>query len=525
MKTLLGRSASILVIGACAGMACTFAACGADASTSSASATPPAAPTPTGQLASIKVTLPPTLDPLYSVTASLVFRDAQDRILSSSRFATVWSSSDSSVASVVGGTVAAHLPGTVTITATSSGVSGSAVVHVYWSEDARLLRQPHFTVEVAEHLRFTPLINGHSIPVADIAWTSSNPPIVRPDSAGSFTAIAPGRATIVARFAGLVDSLTVDVIRAAAGFGYFYSGNAFANDLYGPGEFWVPELGKGYSTAGSVSATWGPPYESGPDLGWIGPANWARETVLHAVSLENVPCAAYVTSAYGWIRQGPPLIDCWNASAKVQSVRMEFLAFTPDEFNGTVAALRPAQPAFTTSAGGISESSPTGDSRAYAMPGVPRDSLFWFVTPGADGVTACGITPDEAVPRESVVRVACATESYGPKTPTFYAVGFGADARHHAAPIGFVEVGAGGIRRKMVDGLDILTTESTGGSIEVVVSGARLAEFDRLPAVLVTGISTNPTSCGITEPLHTPTMVRFFATCAGASGLMLGVVY
>jgi hypothetical protein len=323
----------------------------------------------------------------------------------------------------------------------------------------------------------------------------------------------------------LVDSLTVDVIRAAAGFGYFYSGNAFATDLYGTGEFWVPEPGKGYSTAGSVSATWGPPYESSPDLGWIGPGNWAREAVLHAVSLENVPCAAYVTSAYGWIRQGPPLIDCWNARAKVQSVRMEFLAFIPDEFTGTVAALRPAQPAFTTSAGGISESSPAGDSRAYTMPGVARDSVFWFVTPGADGVTACGITPDEAVPREAAVRVACTTESYGPKVPTFYAVGFGADARHGTAPIGFVEVGAGGVRRKMVDGLDIQTMESTGGLIDVVVSGARLAEFDRLPAVLVTAISMNPASCGISEPLRTPTMVRFFATCAGASGLMLGVVY
>lgn len=529
MKTFLGRFAPIFVIGVWATAACALAACGADAPTNSAPATTP--PPPTGQLASVKVILPPTLEPLVSVTAPLEFRDAQNRILSSSGITAVWSSSDSSVASVAGGTVVTHLPGLVTVTATANGVSGSAVVHVNWNEDARLLLpQPHVTVEAADHLQFAPMVHGRVISVADVAWTSSNPAIVRPDAAGSFTAISPGRATIVAQFAGLDDTLTVDVIRAAGGFGYFYSGNAFTTDLWYDTDFWVPEAGKGYSSADSVSATWAPPYESRPDLGWIGPATSAREAVLFAVSLENVPCAAYVTSAYAWIFQGAPLINCRDPLARPewsQRVRLEFLALTPDEFTGTVAALRPARLPFTTSAGGISESSPTGDSRAYAMPGVPRDSLFWFVTPGAKGVAACGITPDEDVPREAVVRIVCTSESYGPKDPTFYAVGFGADARHRAAPIGFVQVDSAGIAtRKTVDGLDISTAGSLAQSIDVVVSGARLAAFDRLPAVLVTTIASKPVSCGITEPVRaTPTTVTFRATCAGASGLMLGVMY
>jgi hypothetical protein len=525
MKTLLGRSASILVIGVWAATTCTLAACRADAPTSSAPATPSPTPTPTGQLASVKVILPPTLEPLVSVTAPLEFRNAQNKILSSSGFTTVWSSSDSSVASVVGGTVVTHLPGPVTITATSSGVSGSAVVHVVWGADSRLLYQPRVTVEAADHLQFAPMIRGHLIPVADIVWTSSNLSIVRPDAAGSFTAIMPGRATIVAGFAGLVDSMTVDVIRAAAGFGYFYSGNAVA-EFYDD-TFWVPIVGKGYSSAGSVSATWSSPYESRPDLGWIGPANSASAAVLHTVSLENKPCAAYVTTTFTWIPQGAPLVDCWDALVNAQSVRLEFLAFTPDEFTGTVATVRPARTPFTTSAGGISESSPTGDSRAYAMPGVSRDSLFWFVTPGAEGVAACAITPDEAVPREAVVRIACTSESYGPKVPTFYAVGFGADTRHRAAPIGFVQVdSAGVVTRKSVDGLDITTTGSLAQSVDVVVSGDRLAEFDRLPAVLVTAIASKPVPCSITEPVRTtPTTVTFRATCGGASGLMLGVMY
>lgn len=522
MKTLPWRSASILIIGGWAAGMSALAACGADAPTSAASATPPIVP-----LASITVSLPSTLDVFALAMARLEFRDAQNRIATSSGFGTVWSTSDSSVATVVGGLVETHLPGSVTITATSNGVSGSVVVQVAWSRAARLLPLVGFTVETADHLRFGPVVNGHSIPVADLAWTSSNPTIVRPDSAGSFTAIAPGRATIVAGFAGLIDSVTVDIIPAAVGFGYFYSGNAVTTDFDYVGDFWVPESGKGYSSAGSVSAIWAPPYESKPDLGWIGSGSTGHGPVLHAVSLDNVPCAAYLAHDATSSVQGGPLVNCWDPRAKAQSVHMEFVAFTPGEFTGTLGVLRPDHAPFATSAGGISESSPTTDSRAYAMPGVSRDSLFWFAAPGANGVSACWITPNELVPREAAVRIVCNSESYGPKDPTFYSVGFGADARHGAAPIGFVQVdSAGVVTRQSVDGLDITTAGSLAHSLDVVVSGARLAQFDRLPAVLVTAIASKPVSCSITEPFRaTPTRVNLLVTCVGASGLMLGVMY
>jgi hypothetical protein len=173
------------------------------------------------------------------------------------------------------------------------------------------------------------------------------------------------------------------------------------------------------------------------------------------------------------------------------------------------------------------------------MPGVARDSLFWFVTAGADGVSGCWLTPADAIPAPAVVRVMCDFVSLTDSNPLFYAAGFGANARRGAGPIGFAEVVDGDFTRKVVDGLDLTVwsparanartsaTKSSSRSVGVVVSGARLAAFDRLPAVLVTPVSSSHASCSITEPYRpTSTNVVFTVTCTdNVSGFTLGVMY
>ncbi len=111
--------------------------------------------------------------------------------------------------------------------------------------------------------------------------------------------------------------------------------------------------------------------------------------------------------------------------------------------------------------------------------------------------------------------------------PAFYAVGFGANARRGTAPIAFAEVSHGVVTRKAIDGLDIATASTGAQFTDVVVSGASLATFDRVPAVLVTAIGLNSGTCGISEPVRsTPTTVKLTVTCTvGISGFTLGVIY
>jgi hypothetical protein len=210
---------------------------------------------------------------------------------------------------------------------------------------------------------------------------------------------------------------------------------------------------------------------------------------------------------------------------------MEFLAFRPAEFTGTLGIIRPGQPPVSTTAGGLVEASATADSRAYAMPGVARDSIFWFVTPGDWNVATCAVAPADDGTPQTAVRVICSRETQVAFEPLFYAAGFGPDARRGTTgttPIGFFEVSSAGvITRKVVDGLDITTTRSSSRTVEVVVSGARIAEFDRVPAILVTAIAPSAMTCGITEPVRqSPTTVKFTVTCPdNASGFTLGILY
>jgi hypothetical protein len=497
-------------------------------------------PPSSGPVALVRVYITTDLvEPFDAAPVYVDVRDAQNRSAGSASDAS-WKSSDPSVVSVSRGFVEGHSPGDATVTATVNGVSGSTIVHVGWRPDTRLfIGGEKLSLDVGGHLDLSATVLtsiGHLQPLADdVVWTSSNPLTAGVDAQGRLTAFATGSTTVVARCFGLVDSMFVDVGMSKPGFAYFYSGDAIAADY--DDTFWSPKPGNSFTTEGAVSASWEVPDPGQPNFGWAGPSKPARDVMLHAVSLDNFLCAAYAQSDTGFpfANPGAPLVECRTSISpgSKQSVKMELVAFRSAEFSGTLALVRPDWPATSSNAGGITQIATTANSRSYAMPGVTRDSLFWFVTAGAEQVSACRIARPEDDPSTTVVRVICDSFQSGDANPLFYAVGFGANARRGAAPIGFAEVIDGRVTRTAVDGVDFefgfpaVTTGSSVLSVDVVVSGARLAAFDRLPAVLMTPISSNSASCSITEPYRpTATAVRLTLTCTGdVAGFTFGVVY
>jgi hypothetical protein len=508
-------------------VACLLGACNAEVQRVAAPASP-------GPVATVRIDLPAAIiEPFDAAPISALMRDAQGRPTGSVNDVS-WTSSDTTIALVTGGMVRTHSRGDATITATVGRVSDSIVVHVAWRPETRLsIGSPILSLDVGVHFALSPSLsrsNGRT-PLAsgDVSWSSSNPLIAGIDAQGRVTAFTVGSTTAFARYQGLVDSMVVEVGLSKPGFGYFYSSDAVAEDY--DETFWTPAPGKSFSTTGPVSVKWEVPYAGQPDFGWTGPGASARDAILHAVSLDNLLCAAYAQSDSGFqfVTSGAPLVECRDASFPPYraSVRMELLAFRAEEFTGTLAMVRPGWPALSTTAGGITQTASSADSRSYAVPGVSRDSLFWFVTAGADPVRGCWIAPSEATPSAAHVRITCDFFPFGNSDPLFYAVGFGADARRGSSPIGFVEVANGIVTRKVVSGLDIATTPTGARSTDVVISGAGLAAFDRVPAVLLTAVSLNSGACSITEPVRAaPTTVRLTVTCADrVAGFTLGVLY
>jgi hypothetical protein len=515
---------------------CVLSACDAKMDPVATSAAVPSNPNPPLLRLYLTTTL---VQPLEFATVFLDAPDASSRS-GSAAVDTTWTSSDTSVATISGQNLRGVSPGDATITVSIGALKGSTVVHVGWRPDTHLfVGSQHFFLDVGTHLTLYPTLLEPSgrLPLAgrDVEWATSNPNIARVDSSGAITTYAAGTTMLIARFRGLVDSAVVDVGGLYPGFGYFYSGDAVITDYdyYGPSEFWTPAPGKSFSTAGFVSATWGPPYSSEPDLGWVGPNTPVRDAFVHVVSLENVPCTVYAQpdSGFHFVSVGSPLIDCYDSNSPYwQSVRMEFVAFRLGEFAGPLAMIYPNAPAVTTNVGGITQTSATPNSRSFAMPGVARDSVFWFVTPGAWTVGHCWVAPSDGSVSQAAVRVTCAPFQFPSAAaalePAFYAAGFAANVRRGTAPIGFAEASNGVITRKAVNGLDIATTYMGAQFTDVVVSGAGLAAFDRVPAVLVTAIGLNSSICTISEPVRaTPTTVTFTVRCYGTSAFTLSVIY
>jgi uncharacterized protein YjdB len=197
-------------------LALALSACGGS-SPSAPSATPAATPTPyitfsgpqalaPGQSAQLTASETPATGPPSDVTTL-----AQ------------WSSSDSSIANVSNtGVVKAIAPGTSTITATYQSVSSTWVLSVTASNlvaSVLVTGSPSIgTKEGTQLVAIATLLGGSG--TQDVttlaAWQSSNPAIAAVSNSGIVTAVAPGTATITARYMGVQGSWTVAVVDAVS---------------------------------------------------------------------------------------------------------------------------------------------------------------------------------------------------------------------------------------------------------------------------------------------------------------------
>ena len=135
-----------------------------------------------------------------------------------------WTSSNASVASVsLSGLVTARQTGTTTIKATSSGVSGQAIVKVETPVVTGIILTAADTLLTA--LGQTKRINasvrdqvGRPLSGIDLIWSSSDTTVASVDSTGLVTAIGNGETDIMATAGTTVDTLRLKVIQRVGGF-------------------------------------------------------------------------------------------------------------------------------------------------------------------------------------------------------------------------------------------------------------------------------------------------------------------
>jgi hypothetical protein len=166
------------------------------------------------------------LQPWDSTQASIDIRDPENRPIGATS-TILWTSSDPSIATVSHGLITAHSPGDAAISATVDGVSDRAIVHVAWPPGTHLyIGGPSVSMEVGTNVALDPILFGSNGPIelteysldgTTITWTSSNPLVARVDDGGGVTAFAPGNVVVVARWLGLVDSVSVDVATPTPG--------------------------------------------------------------------------------------------------------------------------------------------------------------------------------------------------------------------------------------------------------------------------------------------------------------------
>jgi uncharacterized protein YjdB len=166
-------------------------------------------------VASVVVT-PPTATILPSGTVQLQATPTDARGNTLSGRAIAWSSSDESVARVsASGLVTAVTPGVATITATSEGRSGSAVITVGRVSVASVDVSPAQASVLAGstvQLSATPRdASGTPLPDRTVVWASSDNSIAPVSQQGVVTGIRPGTVTITASSEGHSGSSTVTV--------------------------------------------------------------------------------------------------------------------------------------------------------------------------------------------------------------------------------------------------------------------------------------------------------------------------
>ncbi len=155
-------------------------------------------PVPVGSVAlspataSIRVTATTTLTPTV--------KDANGTVVTNRVI--IWSSSDTTVATVVGGVVTGAAPGTATITATSEGKSGTASVTVSKIPVGSVTVSPTTkSLLVTQTVALSTTVKdsvGNVVTDRVVTWGSDNAAVATVSPAGLVTAVAPGTATITA---------------------------------------------------------------------------------------------------------------------------------------------------------------------------------------------------------------------------------------------------------------------------------------------------------------------------------------
>lgn len=191
----------------CVGLTMWIAACGGGGDGGTAP-TPPA-------VATVAVTLAqPSIVVGSNTTATAVLRDAGGATLSNRTIA--WSSSNPSIASVSdAGIISTLSVGEVTISATSEGRVGSALLSVIPPPVATItvtLAQPELLANTSTNA--TAVLrdaNGNVLTNRSIAWSSSSSPVASVSAAGVVTALAAGSTMITATSEGRSGSAMLTV--------------------------------------------------------------------------------------------------------------------------------------------------------------------------------------------------------------------------------------------------------------------------------------------------------------------------
>ena len=482
---------------------------------------------------SIEINLPaPTLEPADSMTASASLVSAGARHVPAPQ-AVVWTSSDRTIATVDAGVIVGRRPGTVTITAQVGSRSASQDIKVEWKPDATLdITLPPGTIPVYWRFQLMALVRNQRL-VRATQWTSSDTRVATVDSLGLVTPLAVGHVTIRAEFAGLVGSATFDVTAPSPehGFGYFYSYDAPLAEQYDDPVEWSPASDEGYSTSAGPRVSLMPPYPTSVDLGWIGNGMPAPGALLHVVPFDLAPCAAYFNTRqdYTWVSLGAPQVDCFDRDQP--SYRMEFIAMSPTAFTGTVALVRPGLPSVMSNGAPIREIDSSVKARDYDATGFTRDSLYWFVSSARPELGTCSVAPASATPATAMARVICRTSLGSVAEPVAFSIGFGPDATRGSNPRGFAELDSLGIvlRASTTTGLAITAARLAGQpspTFDVSISGARVADFQRLPAVFLTAVSSSAPPCLMNASRASATQVLLRVTCSSSvDGLLVGATY
>ena len=172
---------------------------------------PPATPEPAS------VTVTPSAAELAAVGATVQLtaevRDRSGQPVAGA--AVAWMSGDPSVAAVnPGGLVTAAGNGTATITATAGTATGAAMVTVAQVVTAVGVSPTADTLAVDDTVRLSATAtdaNGHVVPSAEFAWSSSDTLVARVDDSGLVRAVREGMATVMVTSAGAEASAAITV--------------------------------------------------------------------------------------------------------------------------------------------------------------------------------------------------------------------------------------------------------------------------------------------------------------------------